>query len=244
MAKMKKKGVAKRFHDLANKNAYRPKHPNPVWALAFEYGMPSAGAVIRRPIIDWRNLDFRAKVAEMSLRLSDQDTDNGLRRAFIEARLNPANPESWATLLRIFATAHFGKAKRAGTVVWDRRKLSQLLADFATVKPSHPNIKDEGICEIIKKEFPTAYARQTTRTLRRTLQYARNPNCNATLKFYLRIFENAVEEGAEGEAAKSETKKRRRNVQSAALKMALQAIAKEWHRAPERPKGNVKRPVI
>jgi hypothetical protein len=240
MAKMKKKGVAKRFDDLASKNASHPILPRRAWDLAIEYGMPYASFAIRRPIIDWGNLDFRAKVAETSLRLSDQDTDNGLQRAFIEAQLDPDNPESWATLLRIFASAHFGKVKPGGKLVWDHRKLSQLLADLATVESSHPFLPDEDICKIIKKVFPTAYAGQTADTLRRTLQYARNPNHNANLKLYLRIFENRVEE----RAAKSEPKKRRRNIHSDALKVAIQAIAKDMHRPPERPKVNVKRSVI
>jgi hypothetical protein len=240
MAEMKKKGAAKRFDDLAIKNASRQRLSWWVSDLAIEWGMPYGGFAIRRPTIDWGNLDFRAKIAETSLRLSDHDTDNGLRQAFVETRLDPDNPESWAILLRFFASAHFGKVKRSGKRVWDWQRWSQLLADFAAVESSHPTFSDEDICRIIKKAYPTAYADQTTRTLRRTLQYARNPKYNLNLQFHLRIAESK----ADSRVAKREPKTRRRNVQSNAMKMAFQAIAKELHRAPERQKVNLKRSAL
>jgi hypothetical protein len=221
----KKKDVAQRFYDFVSEDIA-------LQGLAEQNG-PLQGAVITRPKIDWRNKAFRAAAAETALHIASFYGDDCLKKAFDAAQLDPDDPESWATLLRIFSLAHFGPSttKRGGKLVWDWRKWSQLLADFAAVKASHPNYKDSSVCKNILIRFSSRYPKIKSGTIRRNLQYARDVKKNEYLKMESEAFEKSIEEAA----AKRGRKMSRTEIESKAIEKAIQKIAKEFERAPERP---------
>jgi hypothetical protein len=158
--------------------------------------------------------------------------DDSLRKAFEDARLDPNDPQSWATLLRIFSFAHFPpkKKKREDKVAWDWRRWSQLLADFAAVKEIHPNHKDSPICDFIKNRFSSRYPKIKSDTIRRNLQYARDVETNKYLKKQSEFFVKSIEEAA----AKRGHKLSPTKVESKAIEKAIQKIAKEWKKDFER----------
>jgi hypothetical protein len=117
----------------------------------------------------------------------DVNQNPSLRAAFEAFRLDPKNDAHRRLLLALFAEAYFVASRpRGGIEYWDSRKLCQLLADFAAVKKTNPDVSDGKICELVKKKFAKRYAGQSATTLRRKLQDARNPAKNWYLSSTLR----------------------------------------------------------
>lgn len=226
------KGVVERFNDLVWEDQIHRDPAKRRSHLARLYQSIEGGIVGGAPRIDWKKKHFRAAVAETSLRLSSHYRDDSLRQAFDEAQLDPNDPKSWATLLRIFAFSHFGppKTKRGGKRVWGWRRFSHLLADFAAVKSSHPDHSDSSVCENIKTRFFEEYLNYSAGTIRRNLQYARDVKKNEYLKAVSDTFEKSIEEAA----AKRGRKISRTEIESKAVEKAIQKISEQWKRPPQR----------
>ena len=113
---------------------------------------------------------------------TDIEQNPSLREAFEKFGLDPKDDAHWRVLLAIFAEAYFeSRRPRGGIKHWDSRKLCQLLADFAAVKKTNPDVRaDEKICELVKRKFVKRYD-QRAPTLRRKLQDARSPAKNQVL---------------------------------------------------------------
>lgn len=217
--------IAERFQDLISEEIANRTAEKRSWALGTQFGLLQ-GAAVMRPKIDWSNRQFWAVVAETSLRLSDHYMHGSLKSAFDMASLDPDDPESWATLLRIFAFAHFGppKTKREGKKGWDWRKWTQLLADFAAVKLSHPTLSDVAVCTALKKRFQVRYSDYNAGTIRRNLQYARDVKHNE----YLEVVSDTFAKSLQSTAIKRGRKISPSAIRSQATAKAIKKIAIEW----------------
>jgi hypothetical protein len=132
--------------------------------------------------IDWNDPAQRAACAHEALLLNLGELDEPLRKAFDAFGYDPLNPFDWRKLIWYFAFAHFPPARKKGAPTkWDDGRWCQLLSDFGEVKASRPKASDNEVCINIKKRFAQRYARETAGTLRRNLQYARNPSRNGEL---------------------------------------------------------------
>jgi hypothetical protein len=132
--------------------------------------------------IDWNDPAQRAACAHEALLLNLGELDEPLRKAFDAFGYDPLNPFDWRKLIWYFAFAHFPPARKRGAPTkWDDGRWCQLLSDFGEVKASRPKASDNEVCINIKKRFAQRYARETAGTLRRNLQYARDPSCNSIL---------------------------------------------------------------
>jgi len=144
-------------------------------ALGREFGMMPEAPQVR---IDWNDPAQRALGAREALRLLDE-LDEPIRKAFVAFGYNPDNPFHWRMLLWHFASAHFSPSRKKGRQKeWTDARWCQLLSDFGEVKASHPNASETQICNDIKKRFRDRYSSVTATTLRKNLQYARNPSRN------------------------------------------------------------------
>jgi hypothetical protein len=148
-------------------------------ALGREFGMIPEAPQVR---IDWNDPAQRALGAHEALRLLDE-LDEPIRKAFAAFGYNPDNPFHWRMLLWHFAYAHFPPPPKKGPPTkWDDGTWCQLLSDFGEVKASsRANAPDSEVCINIKKRFANRYLTETAGTLRRNLQYARDPNRNGIL---------------------------------------------------------------
>ena len=119
---------------------------------------------------------------------TDVEQNPSLREAFEKFGLDPKDDAHWRVLLALLAAAYFeSRRPRGGMLYWDSRKLCQLLADFAAVKKTNPDMRaDEKICELVKEKFAERYAGQSAKTLRRKLADARDPAKNWYLSSTLR----------------------------------------------------------
>jgi hypothetical protein len=147
-------------------------------ALGRKYGMiPEAPQEV-----DWNNRARRAVCADEALRLNLGELDEPIQKAFAVFGYDPNNPFDWRKLIWHFAFAHFPPPPKKGPPTkWDDVRWCQLLSDFGEVKASRPNASDNEVCFNIKKRFAQRYAREKADTLRRNLQYARNPSRNGML---------------------------------------------------------------
>jgi len=148
-------------------------------ALGRELGMIPEAPQVR---IDWNDPAQRALGAHEALRLLDE-LDEPIRKAFAAFGYNPDNPFHWRMLLWHFANAHFPPPPRKGGAPkrWDDIRWCKLLSDFGEVKASRPTASDAEVCINIKKRFAHRYATEDPGTLRRNLQYARDPSRNGIL---------------------------------------------------------------
>jgi hypothetical protein len=148
-------------------------------ALGREFGMIPEAPQVR---IDWNDPAQRALGAHEALRLLDE-LDEPIRKAFAAFGYNPDNPFHWHMLLWHFANAHFRPPRKGGAPKrWDDIRWCKLLSDFGEVKASsRPTASDAEVCINIKKRFAHRYGKETAGTLRRNLQYARDPSRNGIL---------------------------------------------------------------
>src|SRR5262249_5469391 len=88
----------------------------------------------------------------------------------------------WRRLLTHLAGIHFARRKPGASKAWNSIRLCQLMVDVAERKATRPKAKDADICRwLIKNTSGKDYKNLSDRTLRRKLQDARNPACNAHL---------------------------------------------------------------
>jgi hypothetical protein len=148
-------------------------------ALGREFGMIPEAPQVR---IDWNDPAQRALGAHEALLLNLGELDEPIRKAFDAFGYDPLNPFHWRKLIWHFAKAHFPPPPNKGPPTkWDDVRWCQLLSDFGEVKASRPNASDNEVCFNIKKRFAQRYAREKAGTLRRNLQYARDPSRNGKL---------------------------------------------------------------
>jgi hypothetical protein len=169
-------------------------------ALRGEFGMIPEAPQVR---IDWNDPAQRALGAHEALLLNLGKLDEPIRKAFAAFGYNPDNPFHWRRLLWHFAYAHFPDPGRKGaSKKWDDARWCELLSDFGAVKASsRPKASDSEVCINIKKRFADRYPTETAGTLRRNLQYARDPSRNGMLaqirgRFAVQIREWAITQPA------------------------------------------------
>jgi hypothetical protein len=148
-------------------------------ALGREFGMIPEAPQVR---IDWNDPAQRALGVHEALRLLDE-LDEPIRKAFAAFGYNPDNPFHWHKLLWHFAYAHFPVPRKKGaSKKWNDERWCKLLSDFGEVKASsRANAPDSEVCINIKKRFANRYLTETAGTIRRNLQYARDPSRNGIL---------------------------------------------------------------
>jgi hypothetical protein len=151
-------------------------------ALGREFGMIPEAPQVR---IDWNDPAQRAAGAHQALLLNLGEVDEPLRKAFDAFGYDPLNPFHWRTLIWCFANAHFPTPRKGGaSKKWDDVRWCKLLSDFGEVKASSPpEASDSEVCINIKKKFANRYPTEDPGTLRRNLQYARDPSRNGGLAF-------------------------------------------------------------
>jgi hypothetical protein len=160
----------------AARNPLPPERSLIAWGR--EFGMIPEAPQVK---IDWNDPAQRALGAHEALRLLDE-LDEPIRKAFAAFGYNPDNPFHWRMLLWHFAYAHFPVPRKKGaSKKWNDERWCKLLSDFGEVKASRPNASDNEVCFNIKKRFAQRYATENAGTLRRNLQYARNPSRNGIL---------------------------------------------------------------
>jgi hypothetical protein len=132
--------------------------------------------------IDWNDRTLRALCAHEALLLNLGKLDEPIRKAFAAFGYNPLNPFDWRMLVWHFAFAHFPPPRKKGKKKWNDDRWCKLLSDFGEVKASsRANAPDSEVCINIKKRFANRYPTETAGTLRRNLQYARDPSRNHRL---------------------------------------------------------------
>jgi hypothetical protein len=198
-------------------------------ALGGEFGMVPEAPQVR---IDWNDPTQRALGAHEALLLNLGELDEPIRKAFAAFGYNPDNPFHWRRLLWHFTSAHFPDPGRKGaSKKWDDARWCKLLSDFGAVKASsRPKASDSEVCINIKKKFANRYPTETAGTLRRNLQYARDPSRNGTLAqirggFAVRIREWAITQPALS-ALNPDA------LGQIALKWAREYLESAWERSP------------
>lgn len=187
---------------------------------------------------NWDDAETHAAAAHGALTIDDQDT--AIRKAFETFGLDPKNPFDWRRLFAYFADAHFGAAHkgRGAPEFWTDRRLCQLLADFHQVKsrrtrvPGSKNVSDEDICGFLQNDSKLGADYPSTlspKTLHRKLRDARDINRNSILRA---IVNDAIQsvEAKLSQAGIPLTPKTHDSIRAAALKSALNSIAREWRR--------------
>jgi hypothetical protein len=141
------------------------------------------GLVLQQTKVDWNDRALRALCAHEALLLNPGELDEPIRKAFAAFGYDPLNPFDWRKLIWYFAFAHFPPARKKGAPKkWNDDRWCQLLSDFDEVKTSsRPTASETEICNHIKTRFGKRYPTITATTLRKNLQYARNPSRNGIL---------------------------------------------------------------
>lgn len=107
----------------------------------------------------------------------------------------------------------------------------QTLSDFGAVKASsRPKASDSEVCINIKKRFANRYPTETAGTLRRNLQYARDPSRNGTLAQIRGRFAVQIREWAITQPALSALNPDA--LGQIALKWAREYLESAWERSP------------
>jgi hypothetical protein len=136
--------------------------------------------------IDCNHPLTRAVRADVALTLTDSPFDQPIHKAFQACDLDPLDPINWRKLLSHFAYAHFYKGTRGRKRLWDTEKWCRLLSDFDQIKKRDPKRSETDICDDLLKEkaLGARYRKlnQSTATLRRNLQYARDPKYNELVR--------------------------------------------------------------
>jgi hypothetical protein len=198
-------------------------------ALGREFGMIPEAPQVR---IDWNDPAQRALGAHEALRLLDE-LDEPIRKAFDAFGYDPLNPFHWRKLIWHFAYAHFPVPRKKGaSKKWDDTRWCKLLSDFGAVKASsRPTASETEICNHIKTRFGKRYPTITATTLRKNLQYARNPSRNGILaslrdQFAMEIREWAITQPGASSLLNPDV------LSQIALIWAQECLESAWERSP------------
>jgi hypothetical protein len=168
--------------DLARKRLeqlikFQHFYSGPWQETAFALEQEVRGAAI------WDDPKARTCAAELALSLTSAASDEPIRKAFDSFGLDPSNPFHWRKLLWYLAEAFFGQRNLGRPKEWSADKLCHLLEHFHQVKEKEENLtlSDELICQRVKNHFHREYAGISAGTIRRNVQYARDPQRNPVL---------------------------------------------------------------
>jgi hypothetical protein len=187
------------------------------------------GEPIRGLMPDWRS-GFLADLGERNDSfLLKEPIAEPILRAFDEFGLNRSNPFAWRLLVFVFAEVHFGTHRSAAgaPTKWTDRKWCNLLSDFNQMQVRHPNASEAAICSHLTKdrELQQRYSKISPETIRRNLQYARNPERNRVLEINAELIaEEALRMSSDVAPAKHE------QITQKAVKKALHEISTAWKR--------------
>jgi hypothetical protein len=188
----------------------------------------SLGEPIRGVLKDWRlETSHRLKERAGSI-LFKEPIPEPIRRAFDKFGLNPSNPFAWRLLIFIFAEVHFGSHRSAAgaPTKWTGKRWCDLLSDFNQMQERHPKESEAAICGFLKKdrELRQGYSQVSAATIRRNLQYARDPKRNEFLKKMAEYHAEELLVSANAAPA------RHQEIRQKALKKTLQRISTAWKR--------------
>jgi hypothetical protein len=199
-------------------------------ALGRGFGMIPEAPQVR---IDWNDPAQRALGAHEALLLNLGELDEPIRKAFDAFGYDPLNPFHWRKLIWHFANAHFPPPRKKGaSKKWNDARWCKLLSDFGAVKASsRPKASDSEVCINIKKRFANRYSTEDRGTLRRNLQYARDPRRNGILaqirdRFAVQIREWAITQPGASSLANPDV------LGQIALIWAREYLESAWERSP------------
>ena len=168
-----------------------------------------------------------AEHAEIAL--STKSLSGLVENFFQEFGLDPNNPFAWRLLVYVFAETHLGQhAKRGAPRKWTDQRRCELLSDFDQIRGRNPRLSEKRICELIKtdRQVKVRYEGVSVETIRRNLQYARNPKYNGMLGTLAEIYTKNAIRGA-GEL----TSENEKAIKQQALVEARDVISTAWNRA-------------
>jgi hypothetical protein len=168
-----------------------------------------------------------AEHAEVTL--STKSLSGLVENFFQEFGLDPNNPFAWRLLVYVFAETHLGQhAKRGAPRKWTDQRRCELLSDFDQIRGRNPRLSEKRICEFIKtdRQMKVRYEGVSVETIRRNLQYARNPKYNGMLGTLAEIYTKNAIRGA-GEL----TSENEKAIKQQALVEARHVISTAWKRA-------------
>jgi hypothetical protein len=195
---------------------------------ALEYP-ESLGEPIRGVMKDWRSEMSHSLKERADSLLFKEPIAEPIRRAFDEFGLNPSNPFVWRLLIFVFAEVHFGSHRSAAgaPTKWTATRWCDLLFDFNQMQARHPKASEAAICGYLKRdrELQHRYSDISPATIRRNLQYARDPERNAILKMRAELFaQDTLLVSANAAPARHEETRQK------AVNKALQHISTAWKR--------------
>jgi len=116
--------------------------------------------------------------------------DPSVRAACEFAGLDRKNPTHLAELLNAFASARFSQGKGGRPKKWDSFSWTQLLMSYLRQRAKNPELKDEAVCEELRKK--PLYEKYSATRLVRILQDASDPNMNKLLRHALAMMPEEV----------------------------------------------------
>ena len=137
--------------------------------------------------------------------------------------LDHRSNDDWYRLVIHLARVVFPKPHPVGQPrKWSNERLCRLLADVAAAKRKNPDANDTAICKGLEKSWSVSGA-----TLRRQLQYARNPTLNGELASMALAL--MTPQMLRGTAARAATKDEAddKNVQSKVFRAAVRKVIEE-----------------
>jgi hypothetical protein len=169
----------------------------------------------------WQNPKARFFAADAALKLTSAEYNEPIRKAFDTFGLDPRNPFHWRKLLWYLAQAFFGKPNLRRPKTWSSDRWCRLLQHFHEVSTSDPRLTEQSVCQLVKNRFDKHYRGIDGQTIRRNLQYARDPQRNPVLEHCYESYRRNAVAKHDGPLT-AEIQKR---LESDALKSAIQQIS-------------------
>ena len=129
----------------------------------------------------WQNPQLRSFAADAALKLTSAEYNEPIRKAFDTFSLDPRNPFHWRKLLWYLAQAFFGEPNLGRPKTWGSDRLCRLLQHFQQMSSSDHSLSEAAVCQKVKNRFDKEYRGVDAQTIRRNLQYARDPQHNPVL---------------------------------------------------------------
>jgi hypothetical protein len=211
-----------------------------LWIQYFETGERKRGALPELPypellgeptrgVANWRSKILPSLEERADSFLFNEPIAAPIERAFDQFGLNRSNPFAWRLLIYVFSEVHFGSHRSAAGAPkkWTPRIWCDLLSDFNQMKERNPKLSEAAICGHLKnnREFQKRHPKVSAETLRRNLQYARDPKRNIILNRRAQLFaEDALRPSGDLSPEKQA------HIFQEALHKALQDISTAWKR--------------
>jgi hypothetical protein len=133
------------------------------------------------------------------------------------------------------AEAFFGSRKKGAPKKWSADRLCRLLRHFHQLRKENLELAEELICQLVKNRFHGQYAGFSARTVRRNLQYARDPQLNPVLGYLYENYQAQMKRKAEAKHGGPFTSEIRNRLEKGALEKAIEQIA-----SPRRNQASLK----